>query len=274
MKIIGRKFTIPQFEEHVENLHFNGWTPKFVVVHNTSVPNQKLYRNWHVRKGWSQEQWLKNLASFYASKGWSGCPHLFVAYDGIMVLNDLTVRGTHSPSWNSISWGVETVGDFEYEPFDTDTQQHLIAALGILHNRIGITPNNYAMGVRGIHFHKEDKKSDHKTCPGKNMNKATLVQDVMKYMGTPMDKEVDHSIHDHHVPEASQMADTSQLSVLELTDLKWVQTKLNAFGWYGLKVDGLMGPKTKKAVEDFQAKKSLKVDGIPGPLTRIQLKEI
>jgi hypothetical protein len=35
------------------------------------------------------QQWGKNLASYYTGMGWNGCPHLFVGYDKILVLNKL-----------------------------------------------------------------------------------------------------------------------------------------------------------------------------------------
>src|SRR5712692_11270909 len=44
-------------------------------------------------------------------------PHLFVADDLIWVFTPLTVSGVHSPSWNSITWGVEMVGNFDTEDF-------------------------------------------------------------------------------------------------------------------------------------------------------------
>ena len=54
-------------------------------------------------------------------------------------------------------------------------------------------------------------------------------------------------------------------------DMREVQELMNALG-YGLAVDGLKGPATTKAIEDFQAKNGLKVDGIAGPQTRDKLK--
>jgi lysozyme family protein len=45
-----------------------------------------------------------------------------------------------------------------------------------------------------------------------------------------------------------------------------IQTLLNTFG-YKLAVDGIVGPVTMRAIEDFQKKNGLTVDGIVGPKT-------
>ena len=46
-----------------------------------------------------------------------------------------------------------------------------------------------------------------------------------------------------------------------------IQTALKAAGFYAGEVDGKIGPKTKKAIEDFQKANNLKVDGKVGPKT-------
>lgn len=54
--------------------------------------------------------------------------------------------------------------------------------------------------------------------------------------------------------------------------LKDVQRSLNTLGWQPpLKVDGIIGPKTRAAVRAFQSSQHLVVDGIPGPATRAAL---
>jgi len=51
-----------------------------------------------------------------------------------------------------------------------------------------------------------------------------------------------------------------------------IQQALKNAGFYTGKVDGKLGPKTRKAIEDFQAKNSLKADGKVGPKTWEKLK--
>lgn len=266
MHLVCQALDISEFKDYVLRLKFNGWTPSFVVVHNTSVPNQALYKKWHDKSNWTMQQWGRNLASYYAGMGWNGCPHLFVGYDKILVMNDLTYPGTHSPSWNKISWGVETIGEFENESFDGGVKSNLISALVILHSRIGLLPDNYKLGVRGLHFHKEDVHTTHKTCPGKNISKAKLVSDILAEMNNDFD-HVD-------IPKAVHEADTQVLSPYELISIHWLQSNLNTKFGTLLIVDDKLGDKTKKAVSDFQKEYNLTVDGIAGPLTRLKLKEI
>lgn len=57
--------------------------------------------------------------------------------------------------------------------------------------------------------------------------------------------------------------------------LTGVQFRLNALGFGAGKADGIMGPRTRKAVLDFQRTyPPLRVDGIPGPLTQARLAEV
>lgn len=267
MNLICKSFSIEAFKDYVENLKFNGWTPNFIVVHNTSVPNQQLYRDWHKKPTWTMEGWLKNLASYYASLGWKGCPHAFVGYDRIGVLNDLTIHGTHTPSWNKYSWGVETVAEFQNEPFDNGVKDNLVSALATLHSRIGLNPADFKLGVRGLHFHKEDVETTHKDCPGKNLVKSDLINDVVAYMNK--DDPVGHP----EISIAAHTVDTNDLSLFELTDISWLQLTLNKKRNAGLRVDGKLGDKTKEAVKDFQKFMKLKlIDGIAGPVTRKALK--
>lgn len=281
MQVVARKFTHAEFKAYLDGLKIEPWA-KFIVVHNTSSPDIHLYRDdWMKRPAsrWTPETWLRNLVSYYAGMGWKGGPHLFIppAEDQILVLNSLLVPGTHTPSWNRSSIGVETVGEFEREPFDDPTRANLVTALAMLHEKFGLRPDGYSLGSSGLHFHKEDHATTHKTCPGRNMVKADLVQQVLHAMGVTLGSQVDR--HGHDVPIAAQDADTSHMSIEELTSVKWLQGQLNKWNHdqggplsVQLIVDGQRGSKTSAAVKTFQSVHDLVVDGVAGPVTRAALK--
>jgi hypothetical protein len=266
--IVGRFVDVAGFQAHVDSLTFTGWRPSFVVVHNTSEPDLALYREWRANPGkhgnWTPEQWAHNLASYYAGMGWSGGPHAFVAPDGILLFTPFTMPGTHSPAWNSRTWGIETVGEFEHEPFDGGTRDNLVAVLGILHARIGLNPADQKLGVRGLHFHKEDPVTTHKSCPGRHMVKADLVAAVTDYI------ERLHPGDHEDIAPGVHTAPTSALAPNELISPAWLQAHLNSAGAKPeLAVDGRIGEATREAVTQFQLKHGLVPDGVAGPLTRL-----
>jgi hypothetical protein len=47
---------------------------------------------------------------------------------------------------------------------------------------MGMDPKDYKLGKSGLHFHKEDKNTTHKKCPGKRMVKTALVKAVVDKM--------------------------------------------------------------------------------------------
>lgn len=58
------------------------------------------------------------------------------------------------------------------------------------------------------------------------------------------------------------------LPTMKGNDVKWVQSALNAFGNYGLSIDGSFGPACKKATKKFQSSMGISQDGSFGPATR------
>lgn len=277
MQIVGKKFTHAEFKTYLDNLAVTPWA-KFVVVHNTSSPDIALYQKWMARGNPSSEQWLLNLASYYSGMGWASGPHLFIppTPNTILALSPLTKRGTHTPSWNGFSIGVETVGEFEHEAFGGDTEKNLVAALAMLHKKFSFDPTNFKLGVSGLHFHKEDRATTHKTCPGKNMRKDELVAHVAAAMsGTkPLPALPAEQTHPHDVPIASQEVDTSRLNSVELMSVYWLQAALNLWSpSLHLVVNGVRDTPTLTAIELFQTSHGLVVDKIDGGVTRVTLKK-
>lgn len=180
--IVGKKFTVDEFDRYCEGEVFKkGNTPlsrpsrqswvKRIVLHNTATPSLAMREG-----GILTPSHILNLQAYYANKKWTGGPHLFVDATGVWVFNPLNDQGTHSPSYNNSSWGVEMLGDYERESFDTglganvrDNSVRAIAALARLQGWGSISGK--------LILHKEDPQTDH-DCPGKNVDKADVIARV------------------------------------------------------------------------------------------------
>lgn len=156
------------------------FAPNKIIIHNTGRPNM---RQWTRVKVYPNR--MEGLTSWYRdqqSPPWKGGPHLFVDDKGMWLFNPLWKQGTHSPSFNSTSWGIEMVGDYETEPFDRGfgakvrDNATLAAAVLLRHRQL---PAN----GKTIVFHREDKKTTH-ACPGKNVDKDDFVRRVQEVMET------------------------------------------------------------------------------------------
>lgn len=164
--IVGARFSPDEFTAYVSHLTFSAWRPQFVVVHNTSSPTLAQRP-----KGFTLEH-MQNLVAFYRDQqGWSAGPHCFVDQNGIWAFTPLTTPGVHTPSWNSISWGIETLGEYMSEKFTDPIHSNLVACLATLHMAAGLD-------IGSLRFHKEDPRTTHRNCPGLDLNKDKLVKDV------------------------------------------------------------------------------------------------
>ena len=147
------------------------------MLHNTAVPSLEDRPN-----GFSAAN-MEELRHYYAEvRGWHGGPHLFVDQTGIWVFNPLDRPGVHSPSWNRTSWGVEMLGDYETEPFDSGegllVRENAVAALGALFRRLGVPPDDARFKL-----HREDPKTTH-LCPGKNVHKEEVRREIVALRAT------------------------------------------------------------------------------------------
>jgi hypothetical protein len=169
--IVGLRFSPDEFQTYVAQLNFTNWRPKFVVVHNTAVPTLAMRP-----RGFTKAH-MANLRSYYTGLGWPSGPHVFVDQNGIWVFSPLDRPGTHSPSWNRRSWGVELLGDYEIEALNAGpgalVYANAVSALAALHIRIDASPES-------MKFHREDPKTTHRGCPGSNLSKGRLITDVAR----------------------------------------------------------------------------------------------
>jgi hypothetical protein len=167
--IVGTSFTPEEFDGYCHQLQWTAWRPSFIVVHNTASPSLAQ------RTKGLTKQHIKNLEVFYRDQQkWKGGPHLFVDDLQIWAFTPLTVSGTHSPSWNKTAIGVEMLGDYEKEPFDSGrglaVRNNTVAALATLCGILGLDPET-------MRIHREDPLTTH-ACPGKNVRKLELIQAV------------------------------------------------------------------------------------------------
>ena len=167
--IVGKSFTAEEFDSYCHTLQWFAWRPSFIVLHNTGSPSLAQRP-----KGLSLQH-IKNLEVFFRdTQKWKAGPHLFIDDRQIWVFTPLTVSGTHSPSWNKLALGVEMLGDFEKEGFDSGrglkVRENTVAALATLSAILGLDSAS-------MRLHREDPLTTH-ACPGKNVRKLEIVQAV------------------------------------------------------------------------------------------------
>ena len=168
--IVGQSFTPDAFDSYCQTLHWTAWRPSFIVLHNTAIPSLAQ------RPAGITLAHIQNFVSYYRDvEGWNSGPHLFIDDKQIWVFTPLIVSGTHSPSWNQVSLGIEMLGDYEHEAFESGrgllVRQNAVAALATLSAVLGIE-------AQTLHLHREDPLTTHATCPGKNVDKGAMIQAV------------------------------------------------------------------------------------------------
>jgi hypothetical protein len=171
--IVGESFSPAEFVVYCDGLQWTAWRPSFIVLHNTGSPSLAD------RPGGLTRQHIANLESFYRdTQGWSAGPHLFVDDRQIWVFTPLTTSGVHSPSWNKVALGIEMLGNFEVEAFDSNrglqVRRNAVSALATLSGILGLDP-------QGMKLHREDPLTTH-ACPGKNVRKLEVIQEIQDAM--------------------------------------------------------------------------------------------
>lgn len=156
--IVGKFFPADSsLVDHILASPLRIWKPDFVVLHNTSSPSLAQRPN-----GFTSQHML-NLADYYAGLGWHAGPHWFVDDKGCWAFSPLDLPGVHSPSWNHESWGVEQLGEYDVEAYDSGrgaaVRDNAVFLLAVLHHKIGADSAT-------LRFHKQDPATTHRDCPG------------------------------------------------------------------------------------------------------------
>ncbi|WP_394781375.1 N-acetylmuramoyl-L-alanine amidase [Undibacterium sp.] len=167
--IVGKSCTPDEFDAYCQTLHWTAWRPSFIVLHNTGSPSLAQ------RPAGLSKEHILNLESYYRDdQKWSAGPHLFIDDKQIWLFTPLTVSGVHSPSFNTVAIGIEMLGDYDTEKFDSGrglaVRKNTVSAIASLSAVLGLDSST-------MKLHKEDPKTTH-ACPGKNVRKLEIIQEV------------------------------------------------------------------------------------------------
>lgn len=165
-----------EFASHVDKLKWIDWRPKGITLHNTAAPTLAQW----AESGPKHDARITNLQSYYENElGWHAGPHLFISRTKINGFSNLLAPGVHSRCWNSTHIGIEMVGDYNAEPFNTGdgamVRDNAVFALAILYRKLGLDPN-------ALVFHKECHLDNH-DCPGHLVVKSEVISRVQAQIG-------------------------------------------------------------------------------------------
>ena len=169
--------TREQTLERINALQWTDWRPQGITLHNTAEPSLAQW----AETGAAHDARIRNLQSFYEhEQGWHAGPHWFVSRNWINWFSNPLQSGIHSRCFNATRFGIEMVGDYNKEEFNSgdgamvrDNAVFLIAALNLKFN---FDPGD-------LTFHVECKKDNH-DCPGKKVVKADVISRVREMMAT------------------------------------------------------------------------------------------
>ncbi|NVO15094.1 MAG: N-acetylmuramoyl-L-alanine amidase [Rhodoplanes sp.] len=161
--------------ERINSLKWIDWQPRGITLHNTAAPTLAQW----AESGPAHDARIRNLQSYYEDeKGWHSGPHWFVSRNFINWFSNPLLSGVHSRCFNRTHFGIEMVGDYDTEDFNTgdgalvrDNAVFLIAALNL---KFGFNPDD-------LTFHVECTRDNH-ACPGRKVVKADVIARVRTAM--------------------------------------------------------------------------------------------
>lgn len=153
---INRRLSLAEWRAYCAGYDFGSILPTRVVLHHTYIPTQAQWR------GLSS---MRAMQGYYAGKGWTAAPHIYVGPDGIWLATPLSRVGIHAgigngsvkQGWYSI--GLEMVGDFDAALPSGPVWEGALAVMAALSDRLAIPPRQL------ISLHRDYTTA--KSCPGR-----------------------------------------------------------------------------------------------------------
>ncbi len=184
----GKARTLEESVAYMRSLKWGAWRPQGVTVHATSLPTLAMW----AESGPKHDQRIINLQRYYEEPdpsthkpSWHAGPHWFISRTMINWFSDPLLPGIHSRCYNGTRFGIEMVGDYEFEPFDTgdgklvrDLSVSWCAALNL----------HFGFKAEDVVFHRECKIDNH-ACPGKLVKKDAFI-DLVKARMSDLGKDL------------------------------------------------------------------------------------
>lgn len=170
---VGKVWSTISFKDYLKQLSPPSWC-KAVCIHHTAFPDLAM------RPKGLTIQHIENMRYGYINeRKWSAGPHFFTDEDQIFGMTPPTTKGIHAASFNSVSIGIEMLGDFDYadDPKSgraMDVVETTAAATKMLLDWLKLPASKST-----ILFHRDDPKTK-KTCPGKKIDKDWFIDLVNK----------------------------------------------------------------------------------------------
>jgi N-acetylmuramoyl-L-alanine amidase CwlA len=195
--IVGQQVNPSAIYEVVKKEKWVTWKPDFIVLHNTAVPSLAQRP-----QGFTKAH-IDSLEGFYRDvQGWSSGPHFFVDDKSIWLFSPMTKPGTHSPSWNRVSIGIEMLGDYAKEEFTSGrgalVRANTVKLMAALGKKLNLIPSTFR-------YHVSDPKTDH-DCPGIKARRDRLdfvidINHAMSLLDAPPDVKTESMpFTDLHIP--------------------------------------------------------------------------
>lgn len=214
----------------------------FLVVHVTATPPSK-------------DIGAAEVNAMHKAKGWSGIGYHFVIRRNGKVETGRAVNqvGAHVQGWNSVSLGVSLVGgvDEKGRPQDNRTAEQVLALKALLGELSKKYPHAKVCGHRDL---SPDKDGDGVIEPHEHI-KACPCFDAIPWAaqnGLPAAgirgtwNNIAPSIHEMAAPDARNL---------------YLQKLLARAGYAFGPIDGVVGKRTRAAIEQFQRWESMPVSG-------------
>jgi lysozyme len=241
-----------------------------VTIHAVSAPTMKQARETpysqggRMRPGPDQDkafaQRLRNMktrVNEIGGKGW----HVTVFENGKFGEGcALNQQGGHASSWNDETLGLEMCFDGDSSDPLTEGGKSIMDSAAWWTAQI-LKARGLPVSANTVRYHRMEPAARRKgkTCPGRNVNEKALTDRVKSYMGV--------EVVDLSPPQLPQPIGNS----LKDVTVGQVQERLKAHGFDPGLIDGIWGPKTRKAVLDFQAKLGLSYKPALEKATQAQL---